>query len=124
VVEHGRTSQGHKFNTGAVIAWLRQRDAEGGNPTDAAKSQQEERRRYMAASAELKELRLAEKRGSMIRVEDVVPIVADELANVRSRLMAMPGRLAPAIAGMQDQAQIEAAIRDEVTAALSELTQG
>jgi phage terminase Nu1 subunit (DNA packaging protein) len=124
LLERGTTSQGHKFNTGAVIGWLRQRDAEAGDPTDAARSQAEERRRPMAASAELKELQLAEKRGLMISVEDVVPIVADELAEVRSRLMALPGRLAQGLVGMQDAAAIEGAIRDEIAAALSELTQG
>ena len=60
----------------------------------------------------------------MISVEDVAPIVADELANVRSRLLAIPDRVAPKIVGMSDPAAIEAALRDEVIAALTELTQG
>jgi hypothetical protein len=60
----------------------------------------------------------------MISVEDVAPIVADELANVRSRLLAIPDRVASKIASMSDPAAIEAALRDEVIAALAELTQG
>jgi hypothetical protein len=50
--------------------------------------------------------------------------VADELANLRSRLLAIPDRVAPKIVGMTDPAAIETALRDEVIAALTELTQG
>jgi len=116
--ERGKTSQGHKFNSAEVVKWVRAREAEG---TRASDGDSDAKRRHAAASAELKELELAERRGEMIRVEDVVPIVADELANVRSRLMAMPGRLAPGLVG-RDAEAIEAAISSEVSAALSELT--
>ena len=57
----------------------------------------------------------------MIRIDDVVPIRADELANVRSRLLAMAGRLAPELVGKEAET-IEEAIDAGVTAALSELT--
>ena len=87
----------------------------------APEGEGDSKRRHAAASAELKELRLAEKRGSMIRVEEVVPILADELANVRLRFLAMAGRLAPGLVGKEAEA-IEAAIDAEVTAALAELT--
>jgi phage terminase Nu1 subunit (DNA packaging protein) len=108
VQSRGKTSQGHEFDSDAVMLWLRRRrevDAETG-----AGAQSEAKRRHQLAVAELKEFQLAEKRGSMIRVEDVAPIVADELANVRSRLLAMPGRLAATLVGL-DQGAIEAKIR-------------
>jgi phage terminase Nu1 subunit (DNA packaging protein) len=121
VVEKGAGRRPYKFNSADVIAWRDKRaaevrDASGEGNADASK------RRHMAAAAELKELQLAEKRGSMIHVEDVAPLIADELANVRSRLMAMPGRLSSALVGL-DQPAIEQKIRDEVSGALSELTQ-
>jgi phage terminase small subunit/phage terminase Nu1 subunit (DNA packaging protein) len=83
----------------------------------------EAKRRYTQAQAELKELELAEKRGQMVSVEDVAPILADELANVRSRLMAMPGRLAVELAAVSDAAAIERLITHEIAGALSEITQ-
>jgi phage terminase Nu1 subunit (DNA packaging protein) len=118
IIEHGTTSQGHRVNTADVVRWLREREA----AAPAGDSQSDARRRHMAASAELKELALAEKRGQMIRVDDVATILADELANVRSRLMAMPGRLAPTVAAMSDIFACEKAMTDEVAAALSELS--
>jgi phage terminase Nu1 subunit (DNA packaging protein) len=119
VVERGSGRREYKFNSAEVIRWVLAREASPGRgQTD------DSRRRYTLAAAELKEFQLAEKRGSMISVEDVAPIVADELANVRSRLLAIPDRVAPKIVGMTDPAAIETALRDEVIAALTELTQG
>ena len=57
----------------------------------------------------------------MISVEDVAPI-KDELANVRSRLLAIPHNVAPKFVSMTDPVAMEAALRDEVVAALAELT--
>ena len=119
VLEKGSGRREYRFNSAEVIRWVLAREASPGRgQTD------DSRRRYTLAAAELKEFQLAEKRGSMISVEDVAPIVADELANVRSRLLAIPDRVASKIVGMTDPAAIEAALRDEVIAALSELTQG
>lgn len=106
----------YQFNSADVIAWHEQRKA-----ARTASDDNDGKRRHQLAAAELKELQLAEKRKVMISVEDVAPIIADELANVRSRLMAIPGRLAPALVGL-DHAAIELKIRDEVIGALSELT--
>jgi hypothetical protein len=80
------------------------------------------RQRYTMAQAELKELQLAEKRGDMISVDDIAPIITEELSNLRQRLMEMPGRLAPNLVGMMDAGKIEMAIRAEIDAALAELT--
>jgi phage terminase Nu1 subunit (DNA packaging protein) len=117
-IDPGATGRAAKFNELEVRAWVEER-----RRTKSSPASDDGKRRFSLAAAELKELQLAEKRGSMIRVEDVVPIVADELANVRSRLMAMPGRLAPGLVG-QDAASIEASIADEISAALGELTYG
>src|SRR5437762_13705009 len=118
-LERGSGRREYKFNSAEVIRWVLAREASPGRgQTD------DSRRRYTLATAELKEFQLAEKRGSMISVEDVAPIVADELANVRSRLLAIPDRVASKIVGMTDPAAIEAALREEVIAALTELTQG
>src|SRR5690348_14882730 len=80
VLSRGKTSQGHEFDSDAVIRWVRARreaDAEGG-----AGTQNDAKRRYTLAAAELKELALAEKRGLMVCVEDVARILTDELVNV------------------------------------------
>jgi phage terminase Nu1 subunit (DNA packaging protein) len=92
--------------------------------TAAGESSSEAKLRYTLAQAELKEIQLAEKRGSLVPIEAVTATLADELAAVRSRLLAMPGRLAGQLLMKSEQAEIEAAIAEEVRAALRELTAG
>ena len=74
------------------------------------------------AAAELKEIQLAEKRGELVPIEAVQAKWTDECVAMRSRLLAMPGRLAGRLAIMSDPAEVEAAIAEEVRGALSELT--
>jgi phage terminase Nu1 subunit (DNA packaging protein) len=115
-LEKGSGRREYRFNTAEVIRWVL---ARGATP---AGGHDDTRRRYNQAAAELKEFQLAQKRGSMIRVEDAAAIIQDELANVRSRLLAIPYNVASKVVGVTDPAAIEAALRDEVIAALSELT--
>jgi phage terminase Nu1 subunit (DNA packaging protein) len=117
VLERGSGRREYRFNSAEVIRWVLAREA---NPGRAQTD--DTRRRYNAAAAELKEYQLAEKRGSMIQVQDIAPILEEEFADVRSRLLAIPSNVAPKIAGMTDPAAIEAALRDEVVAALTKLT--
>jgi len=74
------------------------------------------------AAAELAELKLAKLRGELVAVEDCLPILREELANLRSRLMAMPGRLAHTLSAMTDPLAVERAIDEEIEAALTEIT--
>src|SRR5437868_7193767 len=114
VTEKGSGRREYRFNTAEVIRWVLAREA-----IPARAQTDDSRRRYNAAAAELREFQLAEKRGSMIRVEDVADILEDELADVRSRLLAIPYNVAPKVVGITDTAAIEAALRDEVIAAFS-----
>jgi terminase small subunit / prophage DNA-packing protein len=124
IIERGKTSQGHRLNTAHVIGWLRERERGAAGDGDGDSSQAAVRRRLTLAQAELAEMKAAERRGQMVAIEDVMPAIAEGLANVRSRLMAMPGRLAVTLALVSDPAQIERAIEDEVRGALTEISQG
>jgi phage terminase Nu1 subunit (DNA packaging protein) len=119
IIQRGTTKTGHKFNSADVIRWVKARKS------SAAVGQSDQgRRRYLLAVAELKEIQLAEKRGSLVSIEAVQEVLADELTAVRSRLLAIPGRLAGQLAIVSDAAEIEAAIAEEVRGALSELSAG
>jgi phage terminase Nu1 subunit (DNA packaging protein) len=107
----------HEINTAAAIRWLLERV---GAPGDIG--QAEDRRRETAARAGLAEMKLAEKRGALIAIDEVAAVVADELARVRSRLLEMPARLAQGLVGFDARA-IERAIDDEVRGVLTELSQ-
>jgi phage terminase Nu1 subunit (DNA packaging protein) len=110
-IEAGSQGRPAKYNELACRNWVAERKSEESQP-----SGDEGKRRFSLAAAELKELQLAERRGTMISVEQVAPILADELAVVRSRLLAIPERLRPALGSLTE------AVRDEILGALSELT--
>jgi phage terminase Nu1 subunit (DNA packaging protein) len=119
IIKRGTTKTGHQFNSAEVVRWVQARKS-----STTIDQTDQGRRRYSMAAAELKEIQLAEKRGSLVPIEAVAATLADELAAVRSRLLAMPGRLAGQLLMKSDPAEVEAAIAEEVRGALSELTAG
>lgn len=124
VVDRGSPGQAAVMEVAAVLAWVRQRDRRSEDPRRSAASETAlgARARNAAAQAELREYELAQLRGELIRVSDVLPIVREELASVRARLLQIPGRVAPSIAGGMTLQEIEEAIDEEIRDALTELT--
>lgn len=124
VTERGGPGRPHKFNTADVHAWLREQDEkfkrQAPDPEKAATD--EGRRRAALATARLRELELETKQGVLIAADAVRPVLEEQLSNVRSRLMAMPGRLSAQLVRMSDQGSIERLIAEEVREALAELT--
>lgn len=68
------------------------------------------------ATADVREMELAELRGEVHRVEFVTDLLLDCIYAERSAAMALPGKLAPIIAGMDDEAAIAELIQREVDA--------
>jgi phage terminase Nu1 subunit (DNA packaging protein) len=101
------------FDSGAVVRWVT--GAEKDHRLSDAKE------RIDAAIAALKELELGEKRGDLVRVEDVLTRVVGGDAIIKSRLRAIPGRVAHLVAVESDPAKAEAILRKEVKVALSQL---
>ena len=76
-----------------------------------------------SAKARVAELQLAELEGTMHRAEDVEAITTDLVFNIRSMLMAMPGRLAVDTAELASPAETSARIQEEVNEILLSLSQ-
>jgi len=115
-LEKGSGRREYRFNTADVIRWVPAREA---NPNRTQPD--DTRRRYNAAAAELKEYQLAEKRRSMIRVEDIAALKTSSRMFGRGYWRS-PITSRPRSSGMTDSSAIEAALDDEVAAALTELT--
>lgn len=120
-VQRGAKGREWQFDTAAVIEWLRQQDIEQAIGDTSKLDIDEARRRKIAAEAALAEMELAKERRQMIHVDEVAGVVADEYAKVRSRVLAMPARLAQPLSILDDPAAIEAEIKAECVDALSEL---
>lgn len=106
-----------QFDTVDVIDWLTGR-IEAGAKNDEGK---EAKIRIAVADAGLKEMELAEKKGLMINIEDIMPRIEAGDAIVKSRLLAIPGRLAQTLAVETDPVNVQRMLKAEINGALEEL---
>lgn len=103
------------------IRYLQERAV--GREEDGSADWSKARAKHMRARAELAEIDLARAKGAVVPVEDVAAVVADEYARVRSRVMSIAPRLSVRLSLESDAAKVEAMIRAEASAALTELSE-
>lgn len=70
----------------------------------------------------LNQLEYDQKSGAVVAVADVAKVVSEQLARVRTRLLAIPSECAPQAHRMKTVPEVQEAIRSAVTEALEELT--
>ena len=104
---------GWVFESRDVIEWLTR------NILDAKIREAETR--IALAKAQMKEIELEVIRGNMVSVDDEIDRIADGNAIVKSRINAMPGRLAQLVAIESDPAIVQKMIEREVEGALKNL---
>ena len=101
-------------------AWLKaniqRRDEVGGETFSGAKQRKE------SALASLRELELSVRQGKLIDAGDAKRVWGGHVMVVRNRLLALPGKLAPAVAASADAAVCQELIRAEIYEALTELS--
>lgn len=92
--------------------------AQAGAPDYAA-----ERARFIRARADLAEMEAEEKRGSVIAAEDVATAWIAVLALLRTRILALPDRLAPQLHSEASPAGVRDALRSALREVLEELAE-
>jgi len=78
--------------------------------------------RLTKAQAEKAELELAEERGELHRATAVVSVWAENVINAKAKLLSIPSKLAPQLAGLS-AAEIEALLKKEISEVLHELAE-
>jgi hypothetical protein len=91
------------------------------DPAKAPADADEARSRKLAAEAEIAEMQRDKMRGELVDISSVESVVAEEYAAVRSKLLALPGKLAPMVAIEADEIACRDLIERGVTEALDEL---
>ena len=81
-----------------------------------------EQTRLTKAKADLAELTLAEQRGEVHRATAVMRVWADNVMNAKTRLLAVPTKIAPELLG-KDVKEIQAKLKAEIHEALNELAE-
>ena len=120
-LKKGGRGRAYTFNAPAAIGWIAKHSAQGRVVDHASVAAKQ---RLAQASAELKELQLAEKRGELLPAAEVEATWTDTCASLRSRMMIIPGRAASLVANETDPAAIEGILEEEIRGALSELSGG
>lgn len=92
--------------------------AQAGAPDYAA-----ERARFIRARADLAEMEAAQRRGAVIAAEDVEAAWIAVLALLRTRLLALPDRLAPQLHAEDGPAGVRDGLRGAIREALEELAE-
>lgn len=107
-----------RFDTGVCISWRIGQEAGTGVKDPYKLALQREK----TAQASLREMELAQKQGSLILVTDVAELVEEQFGIVKSRLKAIPSRLAQALAIETDPEVVRRALETEVSEALEAIS--
>lgn len=89
---------------------------------EVGEDHQEARTRREIAEANLAEMREAEERGSLIRIDVVKTSLATVFSTLREALLQIPPRLAPLLAANNDPGSVQNALHAEIHQALMQLS--
>lgn len=122
----GRDPEGHARAVrprGSVRGYVRYLRDQAAKAQAGAPDYASERARFIRARADLAEMEAEEKRGAVIAAEDVEAAWIVVLAALRTRLLALPDRLAPAVHAEASPAGVRDVIRAAIREALEELAE-
>lgn len=80
--------------------------------------------RREAAEAAMAELKLAEMRGDLVRVDDIRSALSRRVAGVREALLQLPARVVPVLAANPDARAMNKVLRVELIRVLSHFSEG
>jgi phage terminase Nu1 subunit (DNA packaging protein) len=103
----------------AYISRLRESAAGRANAGDLNLT--DERARLAKEQADAKEMENAITRGELVYIEDVAKRVEVALSNVKTKLLAVPTKVAPEAAAADDAKEVQALIERHIIEALNEL---
>jgi phage terminase Nu1 subunit (DNA packaging protein) len=116
-----------KFESAETVEWLVTRAKGSGVGVDdgsksAAKVEQEAKARERTAIAGLKEMEYAQALKELVHIDDVIERVEEQYAIVKSRVQAIPGRMAQQLAVETEAATVERLLKQEVSECLEALS--
>lgn len=110
-----------KFDTAKCIDWLIAKKVAKAVGDSGMESFDAAKRRERVAMATQRELAVAEKLKVLVNVDDVAASDEEIYAVVKSRLIAIPGRMAQPLSIVADPEEIERVLKGEIADALEEI---
>ncbi len=118
-----KATRGQYDLIGSVRGYVRYLRDQAAKAQDGAPDYAAERARFIRARADLAEMEAEEKRGSVIAAEDVEAAWIAVLALLRTRLLALPDRLAPQVHEQSTVGDTRNLIRAAIREVLDDLAQ-
>lgn len=112
-----------RFDTAAVVGWLRERERANAIGEIAQIDEGEARRRKIAAEAAMAELNLAREEGKAVGIADFEAAGAAMIGAARARFLGLGGKVGPVVALNSDPAECKALIDEAIHEALQELSE-
>jgi phage terminase Nu1 subunit (DNA packaging protein) len=118
-----KATRGQYDLVGSVRGYVRYLRDQAAKAQAGAPDYASERARFIRARADLAEMEAAEKRGAVIPAADVEAAWIAVLARLRTRILALPDRLAPLVHAEASPAGVRDVIRGALREALEELAE-
>lgn len=117
-----RNKQEWQFETKEVAKWREERAAQAAVGDTQITTEEELKRRKLAAETSIAELAAMEAKGQVVKIDDAIKDIADGFVSMKQRARTIPARLAPLLVGETDETKIKAEIIAEIDEALNELS--
>ncbi len=101
------------------IAWIRK--AATGRKSQGASDLSAERARLAKEQADAKEMENNITRGQLVKIEDVAKVIENQLDRCRTKMLAIPSKIAPESHAAPTPAEARIIIENAITDALNEL---
>lgn len=111
------------LDTADVAQWRADKAVQDTVGDTETASEDELKRRKLAADTQLAELEVGKKRGELIPKDDIDKFLSALAIETRTRLLLVPQRCATQLIGMNNEAEIKAIIEGEQLEALSDVSQ-
>lgn len=109
-----------QFRTSDVYRWRLERAAA---QSEAKEDIKDLKLRILSAEAAMAEIDLAEKRKKLIDINTALQMVGDDFSRCKSRLLAIPAKLAPRLLRVKELGQIKQLLEIAINEALQELNE-
>jgi phage terminase Nu1 subunit (DNA packaging protein) len=121
ILKKGSPGVPSEYDSVACVRWWAENiSGKTQTPVDLADAE----KREAIARAELRELELMVKKGQFVMADDVERTYTRAFANIKTKLQAMPTKLAPRLVGFANPAEIQDVIAKEVRGVLTSLADG
>ncbi len=120
-----RVSSGRYKMRDCVHNYVMQLRIQSKNPESGSTNEKPELRdmqaKHEAVKLQMSEMQLKLMQGKLHKSEDVEKVMTNMLASMRAKLLSLPSRIAPSIAGVSDPAEVVTILKDVIYDVLHEL---